>query len=976
MAIPFISLRAADRDWIDPLGGTFSTASNWENSILPVAADRAIFNVAAAYIVSFNSNPTNSRLRISRDTVTFNLLTRNYTLTSASPISLSIGGSALQSHTGHLTVQGGTLTTNGTEIGGGSAMFPNLGSGRLTVSTGATWNDSGVVAVGAFTTGTLEVQSGGDAQSLFAQIGAGRTGTATVSGAGSTWTVTNSLDVGAASTGTFNIMNGALVTVSDDTFIGAGTGINGTVNISGAQARLVVGPVFTVGEFGNGSLAISAGGSVSSPAGSDNRIGNQSSSSGTVTLTGGSWPNLGSLTVGNFGSATMQINATSTVLVGGDTFIAKTGLSTATISLAGNAAQLFENGAGGIYVGGGTSAAGGIGSLNIGPGAKVTASPLKIWNTGNLTLSGGTLVTGDFAFAPGTFDWLFGRLEFAAHTLQAGSPFGATLNLTMGQILYVSSLIVGGSLSADLTVHQGAMLISDGAFLGDSSVGDGAVTVDGPAALWHSGGIVVGNNGTGDLTISNGGRLETFPIVLLPDMAPVQSIIARHPGSTGNVIIDGVGSFWTLGAFPSPGDLIIGREGDGFIEIRNGGIMVSYYSGAFLGSMPNSRGEVIIRGNGSQWRVDTYPVYVGYEGTASISVLEGGKLDMSVAGFPSHLIIAQLNDAEVIVDGPGSTLIGQTTVGGDADGTLTVSNGGFLMTDSLVSAKFPTGTATITVDGAGTSLVCDGNFGEFIIGGAGIATAQISAGAQVQCLEAIIADGTGSKGTVEVTGGGSQLFAAEEIDVGRKDQGTLIVSDAGAVVSPFIFVTAFGVLAGDGLVIGDVFNSGLVSPGLSPGTLSIVGDYVQESTGTLAIDLDGPPDAPVYDQLQVSATVELDGTLDVKLAAGFTPLPGTEFEILSAMAVSGDFATKLGTAEFLYFVEPTRIFLRACHNRPLADFDCTGGLGLSDHQETVDCLSGPDVPYPNPSCSLADFNGDGDVDLADVARFQAAFAAN
>ena len=216
-----------------------------------------------------------------------------------------------------------------------------------------------MVAVGALTAGTLEIQSGGDAQSLFAQIGAGKTGTATVSGTGSTWAVTNSLDVGATSTGTFNIMNGALVTVSDDTFIGAGTGINGTVNITGAQARLVVGPVFTIGEFGNGTLSISGGGSVTSPAGSDNRIGNQFSTSGTVTISGGSWPNGGSLTVGNFGSASLQINATSTVLVGVDTFIAKTASSTASVSLAGNAAQLVDSGAGGIYVGGSTSTAGG-----------------------------------------------------------------------------------------------------------------------------------------------------------------------------------------------------------------------------------------------------------------------------------------------------------------------------------------------------------------------------------------------------------------------------------------------------------------------------------------------------------------------------------------------------------------------------------------------------------------------------------------
>lgn len=967
----------ADRDWIDPLGGTFSTASNWENSILPGAADRAIFNVAATYAVSFTSSPTNARLRIGRDTTTFNLNSRNYTLTSASPISLSIGGSALQSHVGHLTLQGGTLTTNGAEIGGGSITLPNLGNGRLTVSTGATWNDTSLVAIGALTVGTLDIQSGGDAQSLFVTVGAGRTGTATVSGVGSTWTVTNSLDVGASSTGTLNILNGALVSVTDETLVGAGNGISGTVNITGSQARLVAGPVLTVGEFGSGSLAISSGGSVTSPAGSNNILGNQSSASGIVTLTGGTWANSGSLTVGNFGTANLQINASSTVLVSADLFIAKSALSTASVSLGGNLAQLVDSGAGGIYIGGGTSAAGGNGTLSIGTGATVNGSPLRIWNTGNLTLDGGKLVTGDFMFAPGTFDWLSGRLEFPAFTLQAGSPFGATLNLTMGQEFRVGSLIIGGTSDGSLAVQDGATVGTVGTYLGDSPLAEGAVTIDGPNALFFSDNpIVIGNHGGGEMTISNGGRTFTLPTVLPPDMIPVESVLARHPGSSGSVVIDGPGSSWVLGMSTLLGDLIVGDSGNGTIEIRNGGGMVSLYSGAFLGWKPGSHGEVAIRGAGSEWTVDTYDVYVGYEGTGSLSVVEGGKLDMSVGTFFGHLFIGHLNDGEVIVDGAGSTLIGQTTVGGDAEGILTVTNGGFLMTDSLVSAKFPTGTATITVDGAGSSLVCDGDFGEFIIGGAGIATARISAGAQVQCLEAIITDGTGAAGIVEVTGGGSQLFASEEIDVGRMDTGSLTVSDSGAVVSPFVFVTAFGLLAGDGLVIGDVFNSGVVSPGLSPGTLSIVGDYVQEATGKLSIDLAGPAGAPVYDQLQVSATADLDGTLEVILAAGFVPLPGTEIEILTAQMVSGDFAVKTGISEFLYFVEPERIYLRACHNRPSFDFDCTGALGLADYAEVLDCLAGPDAAYPSPSCSLADNDQDSDVDLADMAHFQAGFTAN
>ncbi|MBI4718076.1 MAG: hypothetical protein HY763_09750 [Planctomycetes bacterium] len=971
-------LPAADRNWIDLSGGSFSTATNWENSILPGANDRAIFNLGATYTVTFSNNPSNARLRVGRDTVTFNLGARNYTLTSASPISLSIGGSALQAHAGHLTLQAGTLTTNGTEIGGGSTTLPSLGNGKLTVSAGATWNDAGVVAVGMLTTGTLEIVGGGDAQSVFAVIGAGRTGTATVSGPGSTWLVTNSLDVGAASTGTLNILTGAAVTDAGDMFIGAGTGVSGTVNISGAQARLIAGPVLTVGEFGNGTLSISGGGSATSPSGSDNRIGHQSSASGILNVTSGTWVSGGPITLGYFGNATVQIDAGGGVSSGADVFIARTALSTASVSLEGSNAELRETGSGGIYVGGGTSAAGGNGMLTIGPGATVTGTPLKVWTTGNLTLDGGRLRTHEFTFAPGTFHWLTGELLFdPAFVLQVGSPFGNLLAMTNGQTLVAETITIGGTSNGTLTLQDGAILACVFPLLGDSASAAGTVVADGAGARFVSSGpIVVGNYGVGQLTLANGSRAVSYPATLPPEMTAVQGVLARQPGSSGSVVVDGPGSLWSLGVFAALGDLIVGDSGSANLEIRNGGKVNSVYSGAFLGRNPGSHGEVSVHGSGSLWSVDFYDVYVGYEGTGLLSVLQGGTLDMSVAGFPGHLFIGHLNDGEVIVDGPGSTLIGQTTVGGDANGVLTVANSGFLMTDSLIGAKFPTGTASITVDGAGSMLVCDGNFGEFIVGGAGAATARISAGGQVQCLEAIIADGTGANGTVEVTGPGSQLFAAEEIDVGRKDQGSLLVSDSAAVASPFVFVTAFGTLQGDGLIIGDVFNSGLVSPGQSPGTLSIIGDYEQQPTGRLVIDLAGSPDNPVFDHLEVSATIKLDGTLEVRLADGFVPLPGTEFQILAAQSVSGDFVTKLGMADFLYFLEADGVLLRACHNRPLGDFDCTGAVGRADYDSFFACLSGPDQPYPTPSCSLADHDADGDVDLSDVAVFHAAFAAD
>ncbi len=60
---------------------------------------------------------------------------------------------------------------------------------------------------------------------------------------------------------------------------------------------------------------------------------------------------------------------------------------------------------------------------------------------------------------------------------------------------------------------------------------------------------------------------------------------------------------------------------------------------------------------------------------------------------------------------------------------------------------------------------------------------------------------------------------------------------------------------------------------------------------------------------------------------------------------------------------------------PLAPTDCNsdGGVDLSDYGDVEPCLSGPDGGLLYPDCNCFDVDGDSDVDMADVARFQAAF---
>jgi hypothetical protein len=60
---------------------------------------------------------------------------------------------------------------------------------------------------------------------------------------------------------------------------------------------------------------------------------------------------------------------------------------------------------------------------------------------------------------------------------------------------------------------------------------------------------------------------------------------------------------------------------------------------------------------------------------------------------------------------------------------------------------------------------------------------------------------------------------------------------------------------------------------------------------------------------------------------------------------------------------------------PLAPADCNAdaGVDLLDYGDVEPCLSGPDGGLPFPDCNCFDLDGDSDIDLSDMARFQAEF---
>ena len=101
------------------------------------------------------------------------------------------------------------------------------------------------------------------------------------------------------------------------------------------------------------------------------------------------------------------------------------------------------------------------------------------------------------------------------------------------------------------------------------------------------------------------------------------------------------------------------------------------------------------------------------------------------------------------------------------------------------------------------------------------------------------------------------------------------------------------IFGGVGVVGGNLFNAGVVSPGHSPGTLTVNGNYTQAPNGTLQIELAGYNPGQ-FDLLKVGGTASLAGTVRFTSLNGFVPSNGARFVFLTAAGgVTGTFATSL-----------------------------------------------------------------------------------
>jgi T5SS/PEP-CTERM-associated repeat protein len=283
------------------------------------------------------------------------------------------------------------------------------------------------------------------------------------------------------------------------------------------------------------------------------------------------------------------------------------------ISFAGNSPALTQNGSGAVAI---------SNPINLGANTAFGGT-----GTGTVTLSGGLQDAGAgfglnvgspavYAFSAGTSNISFLHVGFGTTNINGGAwtVNSATDNAT-------ASLVVGATAgqSGAFNLSGGSTFTSSAGNLifGDPATSTGTGTITGASSTLTAtnatqGRIVVGNNGTGNLTVDNGAVVNAR----LP-------AIGRNAGSNGTVTIGGATTQWN-----SAGTFAIGVAGTGTVTVQNGATVTT------TGSAATRIGDT---GTG------TLTVQSGGHWTSAGSVLVGinanGMGNLNISGASSLLAI-------------------------------------------------------------------------------------------------------------------------------------------------------------------------------------------------------------------------------------------------------------------------------------------------------------------------------------------------
>jgi T5SS/PEP-CTERM-associated repeat protein len=234
----------------------------------------------------------------------------------------------------------------------------------------------------------------------------------------------------------------------------------------------------------------------------------------------------------------------------------------------------------------------------------------------------------------------------------------------------------------NITAPNG-LVVSDVAIVGDTATGIGLVLVSGyvaatdSTAVWNTNSLMVGDDGTGRVEITDGAFVN---VDFITGPGEGDLVIGNTVDSVGTVIVRGLGTMLRMGD-----DSFIGQAGTGTLVVADDGLVIGTNE---LGMMPDvftvgPRGRVEL--DGGRLRTEAM--------TVNGAILGTGRIDneMTIAISPTGRLQADVGDRLVInavVDNDGEIMV----QGGEMEflEPVTNSHAAARLTLAGGTARFPT----------------------------------------------------------------------------------------------------------------------------------------------------------------------------------------------------------------------------------------------------------------------------------------------
>jgi T5SS/PEP-CTERM-associated repeat protein len=460
-----------------------------------------------------------------------------------------------------------------------------------------------------------------------------------------------------------------------------------------------------------------------------------------------------------------------------------------------------------------------------------------------------------------TFNLAGHAMELGSVTVGSVPDQSAILRVPDVDNFNAESIVVGGDENAPSALvlgPEGANPAGSGAGDPDGgSVGSGAVLRTRTLFIAHRGQGVV-QNVTGEMdviTVRPSDVPVPFPditdeparLVIKNSQVHVVEELSILPLSSGDEVspLKGISCFATS-MNASRMKLFANASFKGATLVRT----PEYLAGAPPGSIQPPKVTVELLGESVVEILPGGSATIGNEGEAEMQVMDGSTIQAAGA----DVTVGQNGTGTVEITGQSGMTAQKLTLGMNAGSA------------GEVSVSSTTGTSTVTAP-------------------------QINVAEQGSGVLRVEDGGRVDSQTVRVTlpppgRGSSSDFIASGQDL-PDGAGQLIVSGTGLVSAETIDVGMLGEVLGTGTieVTEGVFNSGKVKPGESPGTLTIIGPYMQTGTGELEIEFSGTLSGQ-YDVLAVEGNATIDGTVALQFIDGFAPQQGQQFEILTATGLA------------------------------------------------------------------------------------------